>query len=213
MRILIPAPESGEIDFANVNVRYAEEGDDAETLLFVGEEDDCELADDGGWYYDDEDDPEKIVLCPETMRARESEQQREDRGALRLQARGCASLAFGGPFEVDSARRMFESEESRYKLDLWDVLTFVRGRCHVDHVGCGYSHSTCRWSGFFRSASACFRCAYDEHWRLKQGALLCTMITSPRSADGRLLRRSSSGSDWCSPSLDLQWASSSAQPC
>ncbi len=61
----IPEPESGEIDFANVNVRYTEEDDDAETLLFVGEEDDCELADDGGWYYDDADAPEKIVLCPE----------------------------------------------------------------------------------------------------------------------------------------------------
>jgi hypothetical protein len=69
----IPAPESGEIDFANVNVRYTEEDDDAETLLFVGEEDDCELADDGGWYYDDADSPEKIVLCPETCeRVKES---------------------------------------------------------------------------------------------------------------------------------------------
>lgn len=60
----IPAPTTGEIDFAAVNVAFQGASAPAETFFYVNDLADC--ATEQSWYYDDPKQPRKVVLCPRT---------------------------------------------------------------------------------------------------------------------------------------------------
>jgi hypothetical protein len=62
----IPAPSTGEIDFAAVNVRFSQAGSEAETFFYVANAAACGAEARGSWHYDDAARPTKIVLCPST---------------------------------------------------------------------------------------------------------------------------------------------------
>jgi hypothetical protein len=66
----VPVPEKGEtLDFAKVNVNFVH-SDAAATVEQLYKNDECSGA---GWHYDNPSDPTKIMLCPETCTAVQSD--------------------------------------------------------------------------------------------------------------------------------------------
>jgi Mg-chelatase subunit ChlD len=61
---VLPVPESGELDFDSVEVRFFEGGDAGVTKTFtkVASADDCTPS---SFYYDDPTSPSKVILCPD----------------------------------------------------------------------------------------------------------------------------------------------------
>ncbi len=87
---VIPPPTTGKIDYGKVNVQFTpNNGQAAESLVYVKSVQNCALAPNGGgWYYDDEANATRVLLCPEACtRAKAS-----DKGQLDV-AFGCATQA------------------------------------------------------------------------------------------------------------------------
>ncbi|HKO53956.1 MAG TPA: hypothetical protein VJV79_39885 [Polyangiaceae bacterium] len=62
----IPAPKTGEIEYAAVNVTFSEGAGKPDTFFYVEDGNDCELSAERAWYYDDPKHPQQVVLCPQT---------------------------------------------------------------------------------------------------------------------------------------------------
>jgi hypothetical protein len=84
----IPPPPGGEvgIDFEAVNIRYTV-GDKTETFVFVGKKEGCDSAPDRGWYYDEPTKPTLIILCPQTCKRAQS----DDNGRIDVVV-GCKTI-------------------------------------------------------------------------------------------------------------------------
>jgi hypothetical protein len=61
-------PDDRPIDSQKVAVRFTPEGEEGRILDQVSEESRCDEVTEG-WHYDDPDQPERIILCPETCDA------------------------------------------------------------------------------------------------------------------------------------------------
>lgn len=61
----IPQPETGVLDYNQVNVTFTSEGK-TETFVKVSDESSCHLSPTNSWYYDDPNAPKSIILCDDT---------------------------------------------------------------------------------------------------------------------------------------------------
>ena len=87
---MIPAPSTGMLDYAKVNVRFKGSTTPEETIPYVQRIDRCDPMR-GGWYYDVDPavgTPSRIMICPTTC-----SQWKSDQSAT-------VSLAFGCRTEI-----------------------------------------------------------------------------------------------------------------
>lgn len=69
----IPDPPEGDrIDHGAVNVEYVPPGGSPSLVYHVGDRGGCDPAE-GGWHYDDQNNPTRILLCPATCDAVETQ--------------------------------------------------------------------------------------------------------------------------------------------
>ena len=83
----IPEPDSGEVNFGEVNVEFSSGGSDPTTLFYVASPGDCDA--DGGWHYDVDPDagtPTRITVCPASCDAF-----KETRGTISIEL-GCQTV-------------------------------------------------------------------------------------------------------------------------